>query len=226
TMAFGTGGQYGRQPSDTTNGYVGKFINPGGGFGLGNEWQDWSIIGPTQHDIAFRLEGQVIAAVDVPWLSEDPTSGTVNPGTCQVVAVTFDATGMAPGDYFASLRIESNDPDEPVVTVPVTMTVDAPASDADFSWSPVAPVAGEVVTFTATAAGTEPLTYEWAFGDGTFGSGQAVTHAYATAGSYDVVLTVTNACGISTAAHTIVVQPAPPPYFYIYLPVVFKAYNP
>ena len=62
-------------------------------------------------------------AVDIPWLSETPTSGTVAPGTCQDVTVTFDSTGLAAGDYFASLLIDSNDPDEPQVIVPVQLTV-------------------------------------------------------------------------------------------------------
>jgi immune inhibitor A len=57
TMSFGSYGQYGRQPSDTTNGYTGQFINPGGGFGYGTAWQNWAVLGPTQQDIAFRLEG-------------------------------------------------------------------------------------------------------------------------------------------------------------------------
>jgi immune inhibitor A len=57
TMSYGTYGQHGRQPADTANGYIGQFINPGGGFGYGTAWQVWSVLGPTQQDIAFRLEG-------------------------------------------------------------------------------------------------------------------------------------------------------------------------
>jgi hypothetical protein len=58
TMNFSLGGQYGRQPADTTNGSIGKFINPGNGFGYGTAWQNWSVIGPAQSDIAFRLGGK------------------------------------------------------------------------------------------------------------------------------------------------------------------------
>jgi hypothetical protein len=47
----------------------------------------------------------------------------VLPGECQDVTVTFDSAAMAPGDYFGSLDIASNDPDEPTVTVPVQLTV-------------------------------------------------------------------------------------------------------
>ncbi|MBE0411703.1 MAG: hypothetical protein IBX69_18405, partial [Anaerolineales bacterium] len=61
--------------------------------------------------------------VDIPWLSEDPISGELLPGECQVVEVTFDSTGMDLGDYFAELVILSNDPEVPQVVIPVTMSV-------------------------------------------------------------------------------------------------------
>jgi hypothetical protein len=61
--------------------------------------------------------------VDVPWLSENPTSGTVQPGDSVMVEVTFDSTGLIPGEYLATLRVMSNDPDTPEVNVPVTMNV-------------------------------------------------------------------------------------------------------
>jgi uncharacterized repeat protein (TIGR01451 family) len=120
TLNFSGGGQYGRQASDTTNNYHGQFINPGGGFGYGTSWQDWAVIGATQQDIAFRLEGKIS---DVPWLSENPTSGTVKAGGSSVVQVTFDSTGLTPGQYLASLDFNSNDPATPVVNVPVSLTV-------------------------------------------------------------------------------------------------------
>jgi PKD repeat protein len=107
-MSFGSGGQYGRQPSDTTNGGVGQFINPGGGFGFdGPIWQPWGVLGVAQQDIAFRLEGSVVS-----WPS-------------QVVYVTFDAgvpEVTQPGKYFAQLKIKDNAPYLDSV-VPVTMTV-------------------------------------------------------------------------------------------------------
>jgi Fibronectin type III domain/Peptidase_C39 like family len=57
TMSYGSYGQFGRQSSDTANGYTGQFINPGGDFGYGTAWQAWTVLGSTQQDIAFRLEG-------------------------------------------------------------------------------------------------------------------------------------------------------------------------
>ncbi|HNT53606.1 MAG TPA: hypothetical protein PKG95_02775 [Anaerolineaceae bacterium] len=65
SLAFAGGGQYGRQPADTTNGLTGQFINPGGGFGYGTAWQNWSVVGVTQADIAFRLEGIVLTPLTI-----------------------------------------------------------------------------------------------------------------------------------------------------------------
>jgi len=80
SMPFSPGGQYGRQPADTVNGYYGQFVNPGGSFGYGTVWQQWTVLGPTQHDIAFRLEGTA---------GEQPPE---NP-----VTVTFSVTPENPG---------------------------------------------------------------------------------------------------------------------------------
>jgi len=57
TMGFSSGGQFGRQMSDTTNGAAAQFINPAGGFGLGTAWQPASVLGATEHDLAFTIEG-------------------------------------------------------------------------------------------------------------------------------------------------------------------------
>ncbi|HET6405938.1 MAG TPA: ABC transporter substrate-binding protein [Candidatus Thermoplasmatota archaeon] len=59
--------------------------------------------------------------------------------------------------------------------------------------TPLAPRVGETVTFEASAA--EGDTVSWAFGDGNTGSGRRVTHAYETPGQYIVALNVTTAAG-------------------------------
>ena len=86
-------------------------------------------------------------------------------------------------------------------------------SGADFGYIPIPPVAGEVVTFTGSvAAGTPPVTYTWAFGDGEFGSDQIVTHTYAISDVYTVVMTATNECygtAIATATHEVAVTGEP-----------------
>jgi PKD repeat protein len=68
---------------------------------------------------------------DVPWLSEAPVSGTLtSPGT-QVVYVTFDAGVPAvtqPGSYYATLQVQTSDPVNSNLPVPVTMTIGSPAT--------------------------------------------------------------------------------------------------
>jgi len=64
----------------------------------------------------------------VPWLDEDPTSGTVAPDATEPVTLTFDAgvpEVTQPGDYYAMLTFEGADVE---VEVPVTMTVEPPAA--------------------------------------------------------------------------------------------------
>jgi len=61
TMPFSGGGQFGNQASDTANGYIGKWINPGGGFGSGTTWANWGGNTTGYEDIAFRIEGYEVA---------------------------------------------------------------------------------------------------------------------------------------------------------------------
>jgi hypothetical protein len=150
----------------------------------------------------------------IPWLSENPTSGTVMPGACVDVAVTFDSTGLAPGDYFGNLVITSNDPDEPQVTVPVQMTVLEPVDLASVTYT----INGFEVTFDATATGAAPLTFAWDFGDGGTSNLEDPTHVYTTGGCYQVTLTVSNQCGEVTWTGQVCLNR------YIYLPVVFRNY--
>ena len=56
------------------------------------------------------------------WLSVSPTSGTT-PGQ---LVVSADTTGLAPGTYDASVTIASSQASNPVVTVPVSLTVGIP----------------------------------------------------------------------------------------------------
>ncbi len=57
------------------------------------------------------------------WLLVSPTSGTITPGSSQDIDVNFDATGLAVGVYTADILLNSNDPLQPVVTVPATLNV-------------------------------------------------------------------------------------------------------
>ena len=57
------------------------------------------------------------------WLSVTSGSGIIPPGDSAVMDVTMDAAGMAPGNYSADLLINSNDPFNEQVVIPVTFDV-------------------------------------------------------------------------------------------------------
>ncbi len=69
------------------------------------------------------------ALADVPWLSAAPASGTTAADGSSDVTVTFDSTGLAAGSYSANVCVNSNDTEQPVVAVPVTMTVTGGGGD-------------------------------------------------------------------------------------------------
>lgn len=74
---------------------------------------------------------------------------------------------------------------------------------ASFAISPREAVVGSVITFDATASGGAINSFEWNFGDGTTGSGQVVSHVYATAKVYTVTLTIKDSDGgTKTASST------------------------
>ena len=83
----------------------------------------------TPQGLPFIVEGtssNCYMPEDIPWLSASPTAGTTAPGGTIPVDVTFDATATPIGTYEALLCAFSNDPDEPLVEVPVTMEVVIP----------------------------------------------------------------------------------------------------
>jgi len=68
-------------------------------------------------DVELNLE----AGADMPWLAEDPIAGTVPADSNLSVTITYDSTGLAEGDYFATLRVKN--PPAAAFNVPVTLHV-------------------------------------------------------------------------------------------------------
>jgi uncharacterized repeat protein (TIGR01451 family) len=63
----------------------------------------------------------------VSWLDLSPPTGTVPAGGSRVVTATFDAAAMLSGTYQTNLTAHFNSQVTPAITVPVSMTVIAPA---------------------------------------------------------------------------------------------------
>ncbi len=81
--------------------------------------------------------------------------------------------------------------------------------------SSLSPAIGENVAFTASAtdAENEPVTFAWAFDDGTAASGGSVSHAFATSGVHSATVTATDTSGANAVAtialdvHAVVASP-------------------
>ena len=152
----------------------------------------------------------------VPWMSQTLNSGTLQPGQSVDIQVSL-AAPQTPGNYTSALLVTSEDPLQPVISIPVTLTV-MPClaiSQLDYTYAPVDPVVGEIVTFTASAGGSSPLSYTWYFADGSSAQGEVVTHIFAEGRSYPVTVTANNCFGPAYLTKQVVVaSPAAPALSY------------
>ncbi len=155
--------------------------------------------------------------VTITWGVGGPSVCTAYPNgvgafTCAATTVPAQAAGpvelvgtqLASVGYFPLLALVNL-----TYSASATFTVTTNLT-AQFTVGPSSPEAGSAVTFEGTASGgAGSYTLDWTFGDGSSGSGAVNSHTFATAGSYDVTLTVTDALG-STVSTTKVVVVAPP----------------
>ncbi len=57
------------------------------------------------------------------WLDVNPTSGSVAGHNSCTIELLFDAADLPEGDYDGQVTISSNDPDSPVIDIPVTLSI-------------------------------------------------------------------------------------------------------
>jgi PKD repeat protein len=122
------------------------------------------------------------------WDFGDGTTKTGVTATHDFVNVGVFAVTLTVADDLGQLKTVSQ-------SVPVT-AVATTAPTAAFEFSPAAPQVAQPVSFnagTSTAGPGRTLTsYAWNFGDGLTAAGVTTTHAFAAAGVYSVVLSVTD----------------------------------
>ncbi len=78
---------------------------------------EWQITEDSSPDVTCDATG------DIPWLSLSQNGGTTGPDMTSVVEVAFDSGVLLPGLYEAALCVSSNDYDQPLIIVEVTLTV-------------------------------------------------------------------------------------------------------
>jgi PKD repeat protein len=127
--------------------------------------------------------------VDYDW-----TFGDGGKGSGMTVSHRF----RAPGSWAVTLTVTDDLGKTGTASQNVVMGEDL-VPNADFSFSPTTPLAGQTVNFDgrlSTATPGRSITkWEWNFGDGRFGEGERVSHQYPQVGKYQVVLTVTDSRG-------------------------------
>ncbi|MCK6686042.1 MAG: aryl-sulfate sulfotransferase, partial [Thermoanaerobaculia bacterium] len=94
-----------------------------------------------------------------------------------------------------------------------------PRPYAGFTISPSAPKAGEAVTFT-DSSGNAPTGWSWSFGDNGTSTLQNPSHVFASAGTYTVTLTATNASGSDSTSKVVTVSSAGGTSVSRFLPIV------
>jgi hypothetical protein len=113
------------------------------------------------------LTWSLVELPEAPWLSASATSGELDPQERQEITLTLDAP-LEHGVYTTTLRIDSNDPDQSEIVIPVSLEVPCSAlGGLSFEFMPTAPRIGESVLFSGgVITGSLPITYTWDFGDG------------------------------------------------------------
>ena len=135
-------------------------------------------------------------------------------GTTQTTSTpTVTKTYSSRGTYVVT--VTATDDTGQTGTATLQFTITGAGVTASFTISPTGPVTGQTVQFNGSAStgagGSTISAWAWDFGDGTTSSGSSATasHAFATAGSYTVRLTVTDSAG-RTGSTTVTVSVTEP----------------
>jgi hypothetical protein len=188
---------------------------------------------PIVNSIAFSGVG------DVPWLSEYPTEGLVEPDSTFDVEVTFTALPTLPlGIYTATLIVETDDAVEPEFHIPVQMEIVecVKVSDVVLALLTEAPIyPGDLVGFAADIMPDSiaaPYSYTIEYDDGTAPVTGASSddpmlfdYTYALPNTYTVEFWAWNCdmeAPVTDTVNVVVTETPLPPMHYIYLPIVIK----
>jgi uncharacterized repeat protein (TIGR01451 family) len=87
-----------------------------------------------------------------------------------------------------------------------TAVVCDPVGNVDFQYTPSDPQVSQIITFTASATGSSPITSTWSADDGWSATGSTASHAFVARGWHTVWLTATNPCGQGYASKAILVH--------------------
>jgi PKD repeat protein len=118
-------------------------------------------------------------------------------------SMTATVTGLPSGMYrFYVTAFNSSGESAASNTVSVSIAAQQQTLTAAFSFSPVSPLAGDIVAFYDASTGGAS-SWSWNFGDGTMSSVQSPAKIFGSAGSYTVTLTVVRDSESRVATQTV-----------------------
>ena len=74
-------------------------------------------------DLSFGVGPLTVVESLTEWVRVSSAAGAIDPGASEALTVTLDAAGLDGGTYQAALAFASNDPEDPVLRVPVSLEV-------------------------------------------------------------------------------------------------------
>ncbi len=97
------------------------------------------------------------------WMFVTREIDTIAPGNTKIIEVNFDSNDLTQGTYYGNVKVESNDPDNATVNVPVTLNVGGGFPLAlNVSANPSTVCLGQTSQLNASATGgTGAYTYLW-----------------------------------------------------------------
>jgi PKD repeat protein len=134
----------------------------------------------------FVLQESTIVNIDVTPVGTDFGNATPRSASLRLVAIGVVVPPLEPGEL-----------------------------DANFTFSPTAPVVDQTIFFDAssskTPANNQIVSYSWDFGNGDTGGGRTTTHSYSQTGTFVVRLTIADALGRSNSESVSLAIGAPSP---------------
>ena len=118
----------------------------------------------------------------------------------------FNALGTANGVFIEGDTLRITTVLETLVFSNVGPVVELPLPITAVINAPLEGQVGQPITFdgSTSSSNVDLASYSWAFGDGIIQEGAVIEHTYATAGTYDVILTIVDANGKSANASIVV----------------------
>lgn len=164
-----------------------RMVGSGKAIYVGNTFADYS-----PAELTMLKNALLWGGAPPSWITLSPTEGTVEVGESLQVNINFDASGLLAGTYTFNFVLITNDPFNPLVIVPCTMTVLAFPQTA-INAQPTYSCDGVVYFYDQTL--NNPTSWSWDFGDGNTAGIQNPIHTYTENGVYTVTLETCNNLG-------------------------------